>query len=108
MAICFGNSGRLGETPTTTVSQLRFGHLSCGGESSPDANPKPPPIRHSRHNYSRLIFVDVVTAVFCKLFDRIVVRKHVAMNTSEQGDGNFEDGNEQVICRIADLVITHR
>jgi hypothetical protein len=50
----------------------------------------------------------MIAPVFCKLFDGIVVRKHIAMNTAEQGRGNFEDGDEQVIRRIADLVIAHR
>ena len=94
------------ETSTPAVPELRSAQLPRRGEPSPDADPKPPPIRHSR-DYTRLI-VDVIAPVFCKLFDGIVVRKHIAMNTSEQRNGNLEDGDEQVIRRIADLVIAHR
>ena len=50
----------------------------------------------------------MIAPVFGKLFDGFVIGKHIAMNTSEQGNGNLEDGDEQMIRRIADLAVAHR
>ena len=50
----------------------------------------------------------MIGSVLRKLLDSFVVRKHVAMDATQQGDGNFQDRNKEVIRGLTDRSITHQ
>src|SRR3989442_1538693 len=81
---------------------------SCETHVTPQARPKTTPIRNGGLDGVRFDHVRVITPILGELFHRVVIRKNVAMNTTQQRNRNLDNGNEQVIRRFANRSITHK
>src|SRR6266496_2856819 len=112
MAFLVGDPRCLGEAAKSGVSELRTRDARPSRcESSSERHPNPPPVSHRSHS-ERLVFIDAIASILGKLFDCVVIREHVAMNASQQWNGNFQDWNKQMIRGFADwpptIQQTHR
>jgi hypothetical protein len=45
--------------------------------------------------------------VLGKLLDSLVIGKDVTVDAAEKRDGNFQNGNEKVVGRLADWPVVH-